>query len=212
MPDQSELFAQATLEPLPLAEAELLFCPRIALGLAAADALGQLREQTPWSQESIRLYGKRYLQPRLTAWYGEPGARYRYSGKTYEPLPFTPLLLRLKQVVEQASAAVYNSVLLNYYRDGADAMGLHADDEPELGPEPCIASLSLGETREIYFRHKRRRDLGTFKLALPSSSLLVMRGATQANWKHGIRKLSHACGPRLNLTFRRVYAEGLRPA
>lgn len=211
MPNQNELFSPAVLAPLPLADAELLFCPRVALGQDEDAALRQLIEQTPWSQESVRMYGKRYLQPRLTAWYGEPEARYRYSGKTYEPLPFTPLLLRLQQVVAQASGSDYNSVLLNYYRDGADSMGLHADDEPELGPRPCIASLSLGETREIYFRHKRRRDLGTFKLALPSSSLLVMRGDTQANWKHGIRKLSQSCGPRLNLTFRWVNPANLRP-
>ena len=121
------------------------------------------------------------------------------------------LLLQLQQLVEEVSETAYNSVLLNYYRVGSDSMGLHADDEPELGPRPCIASLSLGETREIYFRHKHRRDLGTFKLALPSASLLVMRGDTQANWKHGIRKLSQRCGPRLNLTFRWVDAAGLRP-
>ena len=201
---QAELFSPQALERLPLEDAELLFCPQVSLGLGEVEALERLIEQTPWSQESIQIYGKQYLQPRLTAWYGEPDARYRYSGKTYEPLPFTPLLLQLKRVVEAASAAAYNSVLLNYYRDGSDAMGLHADDEAELGPRPCIGSLSLGETREIYFRHKRRRDLGTFKLALPGASLLVMRGDTQANWKHGIARTTRPLGARVNLTFRWV--------
>ncbi|TDG11640.1 alpha-ketoglutarate-dependent dioxygenase AlkB [Seongchinamella unica] len=211
MGQQNEMFAGATLEPLPLEDADLLFSSRIQLGLDGADVLRVLVEQTPWAQETIQLYGKRYLQPRLTAWYGAAEARYRYSGKTYEPLPFTPLLLQLKQTVEQASGAAYNSVLLNYYRDGADSMGLHADDEPELGPMPCIASLSLGETRDLYFRHRHRRDLATFKLALPSASLLVMRGRTQANWKHGIRKLARPCGARLNLTFRWIQPGSVRP-
>ena len=210
MRNQNELFGGEALEPLPLEDAELLFSSRIQLGLDSAPLLTRLIEETSWSEETIQLYGKQYLQPRLTAWYGAPEARYRYSGKTYEPLPFTPLLLQLKQVVEEVGASSYNSVLLNYYRDGTDSMGLHADDEPELGPRPCIASLSLGETREIYFRHKSRRDLGTFKLALPSGSLLLMRGDTQKHWKHGIRKLTRHCGPRLHLTFRWVHPGTVR--
>ena len=205
MGNQNDMFSGAALEALPLEGAQLLFSAGIELGLDREALLTRLLDETPWAEETIQLYGKQYLQPRLTAWYGAPEARYRYSGKTYEPLPFTPLLLQLKQVVEEASASRYNSVLLNYYRDGADSMGLHADDEPELGNRPCIASLSLGATREIYFRHKSRRDLGSFKLALPSGSLLLMRGDTQKNWKHGIRKLTRHCGPRLNLTFRWVY-------
>ena len=210
MRNQNELFGGEALEPLPLEDAELLFSSRIQLGLDHAPLLTRLIEETSWSEETIQLYGKQYLQPRLTAWFGAPEARYRYSGKTYEPLPFTPLLLQLKQVVEEVGASSYNSVLLNYYRDGTDSMGLHADDEPELGPRPCIASLSLGETREIYFRHKSRRDLGTFKLALPSGSLLLMRGDTQKHWKHGIRKLTRHSGPRLNLTFRWVHPGPVR--
>lgn len=210
MSQQNDMFTAQGLAPLPLEDAELVFSERIPLGLECEDVQRQLVDETPWAEETIQLYGKQYLQPRLTAWYGTPEARYRYSGKTYEPLPFTPLLLQLKASVEQASGSRYNSVLLNYYRDGADSMGLHADDEPELGPTPCIASLSLGETREIYFRHKVRRDLGTFKLALPAGSLLLMCGHTQKHWKHGIRKLTRPCGPRLNLTFRWVYPDAVR--
>ena len=202
MRNQNELFGGEALEPLPLEDAELLFSSRIQLGVDRAPLLTRLIEETSWSEETIQLYGKQYLQPRLTAWYGAPEARYRYSGKTYEPLPFTPLLLQLKQVVEEVGASSYNSVLLNYYRDGTDSMGLHADDEPELGQEPIIASVSLGEQRSIYFQHRHRREVKNLNLPLPNGSLLLMRGTTQRNWKHGLRKLSRPCGPRINLTFR----------
>ena len=105
-----------------------------------------------------------------------------------------------------AGLVAFNSVLLNYYRDGSDSMGMHADDEPELGPEPVIASLSLGEPRRLRFRHRSRRDIESFSLLLPPASLLIMAGTTQRNWKHGINKTKRACGPRVNLTFRRIFS------
>ena len=131
-----------------------------------------------------------------------------YPGTVLEPVPWTGMLSSLRDAVEQAAGGRFNSVLLNYYRDGNDAMGLHADDEPELGPAPVIASLSLGATRTLYFRHRTRRDLATFNLPLPSGSLLVMRGTTQQYWKHGLRRVSRPCGPRVNLTFRRIITAG----
>ncbi|QFU77708.1 alpha-ketoglutarate-dependent dioxygenase AlkB [Halioglobus maricola] len=163
-----------------------------------------LLAQTPWRQESITVYGKTHLQPRLLAWYGEPAAVYRYSGKTHQPLPWTDQLDGLRRRMEALAGTPFNSVLLNYYRDGRDSMGLHADDEPELGPEPVIASLSLGEERALYFRHKRDKQARGLDVSLPHGSVLLMSGATQRYWKHGIRKLRRDCGPRLNLTFRLV--------
>ena len=123
-----------------------------------------------------------------------------------EPRAWTPLLLDLKARVESLADASFNSVLLNYYRDHNDAMGMHADDEPELGPTPVIASLSFGETRTLRFKHRHDTQLATVKLPLTSGSLLVMRGDTQRNWKHGINRQTRACGPRVNLTFRRILA------
>jgi alkylated DNA repair dioxygenase AlkB len=140
----------------------------------------------------------------LTAWYGDSTAAYTYSGLTLEPLPWTTLLASLRARVEALTEATFNSVLLNYYRDNRDAMGMHADDEPELGERPVIASLSLGATRTLVFRHKTRRDLAPVKIPLPSGSLLLMQGSTQSHWKHGINRSTRACGPRINLTFRRV--------
>lgn len=200
MPD---LFNDPAGEVLPLADADLLlwrdFDPEGAQGL-----LQRLIEETPWKTEHITVWGKTHPQPRLIAWYGDAGAVYTYSGMRMEPAPWTPLLLELKQRVEQQCESRFNSVLLNYYRGERDSMGLHADDEPELGPKPVIASLSLGEERRFYFRHKRDKTRPGLSLRLPSGSLLLMRGATQANWKHGISKQSRPCGPRVNLTFRRI--------
>ena len=160
--------------------------------------------KTPWRQEDISLFGVTRPQPRLIAWYGDPGAVYTYSGISHDPLPWTARLLELRSAIEGLCDMTFNSVLLNYYRDGMDSMGLHADDEPELGDRPVIASYSLGARRRMYFRHKARRELPTQSLDLPHDSLLVMSGTTQEYWKHGIRRTSRPCGPRVNLTFRLV--------
>lgn len=189
---------------LPLPDSDLLFFERVDLGRDRDRLLQQLVDETDWQQENITLFGRTRPQPRLIAWYGDPGASYTYSGMRHEPRPWTALLLDLRRRVESMAGSPFNSVLLNYYRGPRDSMGLHADDEPELGPEPVIASLSFGEQRKLYFRHRTRRDLATFNLPLPSGSLLIMRGATQQHWKHGLRKLSRPCGPRVNLTFRQI--------
>ncbi len=195
-------FGETALEPIALPDAELLFQPQCDLGSGYDELFERLLTETPWREESIKVFGKTHLQPRLVAWYGDPGASYTYSGIQHEPLPWTETLSLLRIHVSDVTEASYNSVLLNLYRNERDSMGLHADDEPELGPEPIIASLSLGEQRSIYFQHRHRRDIKNLNLPLPSGSLLVMRGATQRNWKHGLRKLSRPCGPRINLTFR----------
>lgn len=197
-----DLFPSSAPQQLSLPDAELLFYPQFDLGCDDSLLLQELLRSTPWQEENITIFGKTHLQPRLVAWHGDAGASYTYSGIAHQPHPWTDTLTRLRHLVEAAAQCRFNSVLLNYYRNQHDSMGLHADDEPELGSEPVIASLSLGEQRKLYFRHRFRRELKTFNLALPSGSLLIMKGATQGNWKHGLRKLSRPCGPRVNLTFR----------
>lgn len=205
---QLSLYPDSEVERLTLPGADLTLIRRPGLGILPDELLGQLLAETPWQQESITLYGKTHLQPRLLSWHGDPDAAYRYSGKTYQPRPWTDLLERLRDRMTGLADASFNSVLLNYYRDQRDSMGLHADDEPELGPQPVIASLSLGEERVLYFRHKRDRGAQGLDVPLPSGSVLIMRGATQDNWKHGIRKLTRQCGPRVNLTFRNIGGAG----
>ena len=161
-------------------------------------------DETPWRSESVTVWGKTFQQPRLIAWYGDEGQRYSYSGIGLEPLPWTSTLLGVRAVVQAVSDEQFNSVLLNYYRNHRDSMGFHSDDERELGPAPTIASLSLGATRTFVLKHKLREDVKPVRLDLTPGSLLIMKGQTQRYWKHGIDKQTKPCGPRVNLTFRRI--------
>lgn len=167
--------------------------------------LRQLISDVPWRQEHIVVWGKTYPQPRLTAWYGDPECSYTYSGVTLTPINWSELLLEIKQLVEDVASVSFNSVLLNYYRDNHDSMGLHSDDEPELGATPIIASVSLGEERTLVMRHRVNKHMKPTRLALASGSLLLMKGETQRHWKHGIEKETCRCGPRVNLTFRQIF-------
>ena len=185
-------------------DAEVFIRRNLDLEVPAAELLGQLIAETAWRSEEITLWGKRHLQPRLIAWFGDTGRKYTYSGIAMNPLPWTPMLTVLRKLVERTCEVGFNSVLLNYYRNERDSMGLHSDDESELGTKPIIASLSLGEERILTFKHKRRTDLPTIQLPLESGSLLLMKGETQKNWKHGIAKSTKRLGARVNLTFRRI--------
>ncbi|GAB3470170.1 alpha-ketoglutarate-dependent dioxygenase AlkB [Massilia terrae] len=197
-----DLFASsATLTPIPVEDGELAFLPQLALPWPNEEILRRLIDETAWRAETVVVYGKRHLQPRLTAWHGDAG--YTYSGLRLEPLPFSPLLQTIRAAVEQATGRRFNSVLLNYYRNERDSMGMHADDEPELGPEPAIASVSFGATRTFILRHKASKR--TIKLDLADGSLLLMAGQFQQEWLHGINKLSRPTGPRVNLTFRYIF-------
>jgi alkylated DNA repair dioxygenase AlkB len=194
-----DLFASSTtLAPIPIEDGELALLPQLQLPLSNAEILSRLIAETEWRAETVLVYGKRHLQPRLTAWHGN--AAYTYSGLTLEPSPFTPLLQEIRAEVESVTGRRFNSVLLNYYRNERDSMGMHSDDEPELGPEPAIASLSFGATRTFVLRHKRTKR--TLKLDLTDGSLLLMSGFLQQNWLHGLNKQTRPSGPRLNLTFR----------
>jgi alkylated DNA repair dioxygenase AlkB len=192
--------ADAGLQRIPIEDGELALLPQLPLPISNAEVFERLLRDTAWRHESIVVYGKRHLQPRLTAWHGE--AAYTYSGLRLAPLPMTPLLAQLRAAVEDATGHHYNSVLLNYYRDGADSMGMHSDDEPELGPQPAIASLSYGATRSFILRHKTSKR--TLKFDLLDGNLLLMAGALQRHWLHGINKTAKPTGPRLNLTFRYI--------
>ena len=198
--DLFEDAAASTLSAIPIEDGQLAFQQRLLLDLSPEEIFRRLRDETDWRAEQIQVWGKLHWQPRLSAWHGE--ARYRYSGKTFDPQPFTPLQLHIKQAVERATGCRFNSVLLNYYRDERDSMGFHADDERELGPEPAIASVSFGAPRTFILKHRTRPQ--TIKLALGDGCLLLMAGTLQQHWTHGINKERAARGPRINLTFRLI--------
>jgi alkylated DNA repair dioxygenase AlkB len=202
----SDFFAAgAGLERLAMPDADLSYLAHLPLAQPAAKILQALIAEIPWRCEKVAMWGRLVPQPRLTAWYGDPGARYAYSGVRLDPLPWTPLLADIKTRVEEAAASTFNSVLLNYYRDERDSVGFHSDDERELGERPIIASLSLGEERVFVLKHRRSRTIEPVRLRLASGSLLLMRGDTQHCWRHGIPKESRPCGPRVNLTFRTIF-------
>jgi alkylated DNA repair dioxygenase AlkB len=168
----------------------------------------ELLDLVDWKQHIIRMRGREVASPRLSAWHGDPDAHYAYSGLSLEPLPWLPIILELKAQIGAVCNAPFNSVLLNLYRDGADSMGWHSDDERELGERPVIASLSLGATRRFRLRHRRRKELEPVAIDLESGSLLIMEGDTQRFWKHQVPKTRRAAEPRINLTFRNTGRPG----
>jgi len=167
------------------------------------DYLNNLERNIAWKQEGMMMFGKVINFPRLTAWYGEEGMIYKYSGLVNEPIPFSDLLLEIKEAVESKVGEQFNAALLNLYRNGNDSMGWHSDDEKELGVNPTIASVSFGEPRNFQFKHKKVANT-LHNFLLTNNSLLVMKGATQYNWKHQIPKSRKPCGARINITFRRI--------
>jgi len=172
---------------------------------AAGDRLlAQLLAETNWQQETAHLFDKAIPLPRLTAWSGDAGKAYTYSGIEMQPEPWTATLLALKAAVETVANVSFNSVLLNLYRDGNDSVGWHSDAEPVLGRNPIIASVSLGATRRFSLKHKQQRDLKPVQLNLTHGSLLLMQGPTQHYWVHQVPKTTKPVGQRINLTFRVV--------
>lgn len=191
-----------TTEILEMSDADVSYVPAFLQQADADVHFNDLLHNLAWRQDHIKLYGREVLIPRLQAWYGEPEAEYQYSGLLMRPLSWTDSLRSLKQQCEEHCQSSFNSVLANLYRDGRDSMGMHSDDEPELGPQPVIASLSLGEERDFRFKHKRTGE--RVQVCLAHGSLLVMKGQTQANWQHGMNKTKRSIGERINLTFRYI--------
>ena len=157
-----------------------------------------------WSSEKIRLFGKVHNVPRLSAFYGDGGISYCYSGIHADAMAWIPELAKIREDVERAIGQRFNSVLANLYRDGNDSNGWHADDEKSLGVRPVIASLSLGAARDFQIKH-RRLDEHRYSLSLTNGSLLLMAGDMQTNWLHQIPKRKSLSLPRINLTFRFIY-------
>lgn len=186
-------------QPLRMPDADVNFYPAF-FSIAESDAyFKMLAEKIAWEALTIGTPRGRVSLPRLVAWYGE--VEYKYSGIMHPPRAWTPTLLEIKSRIEIIAAITFNSVLLNYYRDGRDSVAWHADDEPELGRAPVIGSVSFGATREFQFRHKSKKDLKA-NIELTDGSLLMMRGATQRHWLHRIPKTETPVGARINLTFR----------
>lgn len=182
-------------------DASISYYPNFFSNEEAAILFGALQKEIPWQQDDIKVYGKVYPQPRLTALFGNEGKSYSYSHLIMHPHKWSPLLLTIKEKVEKATETIYSTVLLNYYRDGKDSNGWHADNEKELGTNPIIASLSFGAERVFQLKHNHLENQ-KINLTLEHGSLLLMKGTTQHFWKHQIPKTTKQIGSRINLTFR----------
>ena len=161
--------------------------------------------EIPWETSTIKMYGKEVSIPRLQCWIGDPGCEYAYSGKSLQRYDYFEPLIEIRSLIHNQLGIYFNSVLANLYRDGNDSMGFHADDEPELGNNPVIASLSLGAERPLVFQNKDKTETKTFNQ--PHGSLMLMQGVTQSAWKHGIRKSKKISEPRINFTFRNIITQ-----
>jgi len=184
-------------------DGELVYYPNF-LNLNKADELFiKLKNTIPWQQDPIKVFGKTYLQPRLTSLHSINKNEYSYSNITMESNPMTAELIYLKNQISNILINDFNTVLLNHYRDGKDSNGWHADNEKELGVNPVIGSVSLGQERVFHLKHKKNKT-DRLKIMLQHGSLLIMSGSMQHNWLHQIPKTSRVINDRINLTFRKI--------
>lgn len=195
-----DLFSKEKQE-FHLPDAELVYIPNCFSKTEADYYFKALRAETNWQEDDIKVFGKTYKQPRLTALYSKNTQPYSYSSITMYPSPFTKDILKIKSNVENLAHHNFNTVLLNLYRHGNDSNGWHGDNEKELGQNPVIASVTFGEERPFHFKHRTLKD-ERHKLILEHGSLLVMKGAMQHHWLHQIAKTKKNIGERINLTFR----------
>lgn len=189
-------------QQIKISDGELSLQPDFLSEQESNSLYQQLQQEIDWRQDEIFLFGRHVAIPRMQAFQGERGIQYRYSGLSMTTEPWHPAILAIKEKLQQMSGAHFNSVLLNYYRNGRDSMGWHSDDEPELGSNPIIASLSLGDTRRFLLRHRFDKTIPQQELLLNNGSVLIMAGKLQHNWQHSIPKTAKAMQGRINLTFR----------
>ena len=183
-------------------DGEAIYYPGDLLPLSNPSWLDILTDSIAWSNDTVKMFGKTLTLNRKSAWYGDSGAAYSYSGIRREPLQWTEELLMIKKSCEEVSNATFNSVLCNYYHDGKDGMGWHCDDERELGKEPIIVSVSFGAERIFAFKHRNSKE--RINIRLEHGSMLIMRGQTQHSWQHALPKSTIVHEPRINLTFRNI--------
>ena len=206
--------ASRAFRDISVADGKLRLYPRLFSADESERYLRTLKEEVDWKSERITMFGRSLALPRMTAWFGDPGMGYGYSGIFVEPVGWTRTLLGIRARIEEVTSSTFNSVLLNYYRDGRDSVSWHSDDEPELGSDPVIGSVSFGSERPFYLRHKgaRVRKSGQARLqltlSLPDGSYLEMGAGIQRNWTHQLPKRPKLTEERINLTFRRILSRG----
>lgn len=194
--------SSSPISVLPHSQA-VLYYPNFIPTTISITAYQTLTKKLTWAQYPIRMFGKTLLQPRLIAWYGDKGVHYQYAQTELLADGWHSLLAQWRQQLETFVQTSFNCVLANYYRDGQDSMGWHSDDEPALGTQPIIASISLGATRRLQFRHRQNYQQKAH-IDLTSGSLLIMKGNSQTDWQHQIAKTKRVQTGRINLTYRYI--------
>jgi alkylated DNA repair dioxygenase AlkB len=187
-------------EPVIIKNGEYIYFPNFLDRDTANDFLEAFKNTIEWKQESMNMYGKQVLFPRLTAWYGDNDKPYSFSGITLNPHPWSKELLKIKELIEPICEVEFNSVLLNLYRDGNDSISWHTDAEKELGKNPLIASVNFGAERKFQIKHNETLEM--HEIILKNGSLLIMKGELQHFWKHQVPKQKGIIKERINLTFR----------
>jgi len=188
---------------LNLKDADIIYYPGFFTEELSTRYFSTLLKNIEWQQDTITLFGKTHLQPRLTALYANNNIPYTYSNITMYPKGFNQELLEIKEAIEKKLQVDFTSCLANLYRNGLDSNGWHADDEKELGQQPIIASVTLGAERIFHFKHKYE-PIHKTKIILQNGSLLVMKGNTQQYYLHQLPKTNKDIGERINLTFRMI--------
>lgn len=191
-------------ERIALRDGELHYIPAFYSKVESQRIMQHLLGSVPWQQDTLNFGGRQVLVPRLQAWYGDATANYGYSGLRLTPLPWTTVLAAIKTEIENSSGMSFNSVLLNYYRNGHDSVAWHSDDEAALGPDPLIASLSFGAERRFELKHRNGKTQKV-NIELADGSILLMGSGLQRHWSHQLPKQPWITQPRLNLTFRLIY-------
>lgn len=183
-------------------DGQLFYFSNFFSSISANAYYNNLMSEIAWENDTVHLFGKKYITKRKTAWYGDTGLAYTYSGNTRKAFNWQHDLLKIKEKIEKDLKETFNACLLNLYHDGSEGMSWHSDNEKELGHKPSIASVSFGAPRKFSFKHKIDKD--RHSVMLENGSLLLMKGAMQDYWLHCIPKTSKVVSPRINLTFRKI--------
>lgn len=190
------------MQKIDLQDAVIFYSPYFIEGAEALQMFQTMKSNFPWESNQLKLFGKTFDVPRKEAYFADTGKTYGYSGKRLTLNPWNALLLDLKTKIESEVNHSFNACLANFYRDGNDSNGWHADNEPELGRQPIIASLSFGAKRKFRLKHNETRETVNFDLT--HGSLIIMAGKCQEYWKHEIPKQKKVKEARINLTFRKI--------
>lgn len=166
------------------------------------DLFYYLQQNLCWQQPNVTVYNKTGPIPRLQCFISENNIEYGYSHSKLIVEPWPDVLLAMRKRLERHLKQPFNSLLVNYYRDGNDTMGWHSDDEAELGHQPTIVCISLGAERVLKLKHKASNKITDLKLR--SGSCLIMSGNSQRDYQHAITKQTTLAHPRISLTFRLI--------